>query len=128
MNAKHIALTVLAGVAAFLVVGVAVTELLAPRIEFSLFLGLPAGLLAAVIAMVAVAVGFGRDEAASRRVAVAVGTYGAVFLATAVAVGSVVGQGVLASMLVGVVAGLAAGGWTYVRDPSAGRRHGPNGA
>lgn len=119
MNLKHIALAVLAGIAAFLIVGIAVTELLSPRIEFSLFVGIPAGLLAGVVTVIAVALGLGRDEPGTRRVAVAFGIFGAVFVVATVLVGGLGGRGVLVSMLVGVVVGIVAGAASYRRGRTA---------
>lgn len=117
MNFKAIGLALLAGIAAFLVVGIAVTELLSPRIEFSLFVGIPAGLMAGVVAAAAVALWFGREDAGARRAAVALGAFGGAFLATTVAVGILAGVGLLASMLAGGVVGLAAAVLGYLRGP-----------
>lgn len=50
MDLRRLGVALVAGAAAFLLVGVAVTAVLEPTIEFSLFIGLPAGFIAAVIA------------------------------------------------------------------------------
>ena len=50
MNAKSLALALAAGTAAFLLVGVAVTEVTQPWVEFSLLLGMPAGVAAGAFA------------------------------------------------------------------------------
>lgn len=70
------------GLAAFLVVGVTVTELASARIEFSLFVGIPAGLLAGLVAAAFVAMRLGPNVAPERRrPALALAAFGVVFLA-----------------------------------------------
>jgi ABC-type antimicrobial peptide transport system permease subunit len=89
MHARTLALAVAAGLAAFLAVGAAVTEVALRWIEFSLFVGLPVGGVAGVTAAALVALGSG-DEASDRQRAVgaAVGAFGVAFLlAFTVAVG-----------------------------------------
>jgi hypothetical protein len=117
MSLRTIGLAFVAGVAAFLLVGVAVTELLAARIEFSLFVGIPAGIVAGAVVTALVALGVGRDDAGARRIAVAAGTFGAAFLVTTVAVAVLVGIGVVLSMAAGVVVGLVAALVGYLRGP-----------
>ena len=50
MNVRHLLLSSLGAAVSFLVVGVVVTELLAERIWPSLLVGIPAGLVAGVVA------------------------------------------------------------------------------
>jgi len=90
MDARTLALALAAGLATFLVVGAAVTEFALRWIEFSLFVGLPVGLVAGVTAAATVVLGSGDEASArSRRVAVAVGAFGVAFLLVfAVAVGA----------------------------------------
>lgn len=77
MNCKLLRLTLAAGVATFLIVGVAVTELLQSRIEFSLLVGSPVGLVAGAIAAGLVAWGTNNGASAQRRrLATAFGTFG----------------------------------------------------
>ena len=73
------------GIAAFLVVGVAVTELLGSVVGFSLFVGIPVGVLAAVVVAAFVLVG-SRPGAAGgrRRAALAVSGFSVTFLVVAV--------------------------------------------
>jgi len=112
MNLRFLGLTVAAGLATFLIVTVAVAELLQPRIEFSLLIGVPAGLAAGAVAATLVALG--STEAAPpqrRRVATAFGAFAASFLGVLAAgivlpVGTVVG--IVAGIVVGVVVAIAA--------------------
>jgi hypothetical protein len=116
MTLKSLGYALVAGIAAFLVVGVTVTELAAARIEFSLFVGLPAGIV--VGAAVAAAVAYGlRGEPTSRqhRLAGAVAGFGGGFLAALVVLSGLVGLGVVLSMGLGVVIGLMAAIVSYLR-------------
>ncbi|WP_135364083.1 hypothetical protein [Halosimplex halophilum] len=90
MHARTLAAAAVAGLAVFLAVGAAVTEFALRWIEFSLFVGLPVGLVAGATAAAAVVVGSGADASdRQRRVAAAVGAFGAAFLLVlAVAVGA----------------------------------------
>lgn len=116
MRPRTAGLALLAGLATFVVVGVVVTEFAAPQIEFSLFVGIPVGLVAGVAAAVVV---FARLEDPSperRRPALAVAGFGLGFV-----VAVVVGAGALglrnsvaipAATVVGVlVAAVAATLW-----------------
>ncbi|MFB6164705.1 MAG: hypothetical protein ABEJ31_06055 [Haloarculaceae archaeon] len=81
MNVRNFLLVAASGIAALLLVGVAVTELAAPAIEFSLFLGIPAGVAAGLGVAGLVAVGLGATSTpARRRASQAVGTFGLTFL------------------------------------------------
>ena len=80
MRARDIGLALTAGIAAFLLVGVLVTELAAARIEFSLFLGIPVGLVAGIATAAFVIVRLGNPDPAKRRVAQASGGFGVVFI------------------------------------------------
>lgn len=60
-------LALLAGIASFLVIAIAVTALLEPRIAFSALLGLPAGFLACVVVTGAIYLGLDADASRWRR-------------------------------------------------------------
>lgn len=105
MNFRSLGVTIAAGVATFLIVGVAVTELLQSSIEFSLLVGIPAGLIAG--ATVAAVVAWGVSEGAPagrRRVAVAFGTFAVTFLVVLVA-GVFLPTGTTLSIIVGIGVG-----------------------
>lgn len=80
MRTRAIGLAVVSGIAAFVLVGVIVTELAAPSIEFSLFVGVPAGLVAGVVTAILVFTGLERPSPARRRPAHAIAVFGAVFV------------------------------------------------
>lgn len=105
MNLRLLGFTLAAGIATFLIVGVAVTEVLQSRIEFSLLVGIPVGLVAGAVAAALIA--WGTTEGAPtqrRRVAIAFGAFAASFLV-------VFAAGVLlpAGTVVGILAGIAVG-------------------
>lgn len=115
MNLKSLAFALFAGLAAFVVVGVGVTATLESSIEFSVLLGIPAGLGAGAIAAAAVYLGIGDDAPAERRrVATAFGLFGAGLLATLVVLAAA-GQGITLSIVAGIVVGLVAGVVGYLR-------------
>ncbi|MFB6139888.1 MAG: hypothetical protein ABEJ26_05585 [Halosimplex sp.] len=89
METRTFALALAAGLAVFVVVGAAVTEFALRWIEFSLFVGLPVGVVAGVTAAALVVLGSaGGAPVRQRRVAAALGAFGVAFLlAFAVAVG-----------------------------------------
>ena len=113
-----------AGIATFLVVFVVVSEALLPFLEFSVFVGLPAGLVAGISIAVFVLVQFSRRKDRARPpLALTLGTFGITFLGVLViALGgfqtgvtiSITVAAVLGS-LVGLVAGVRAS-----RSPSDG--------
>ena len=116
MTLKSLGYALAAGIAAFLVVGATVTELAAARIEFSLFVGLPAGIVAGAAVAAAVAYGLGAETAPrQRRLAVSIASFGLGFLAALVVLSSLVGLGVVLSMGLGVVVGLVAAVVSYLR-------------
>ncbi|NHN49377.1 hypothetical protein G9464_17540 [Halostella sp. JP-L12] len=112
---KPLAMALAAGFAAFVVVGVAVTELALPWIEFSLFLGLPVGLVAGVSVAAAVYVGLSEDARGQhRRIAVATTGFGVVFLAVLILATVAVQRSVVSSLVLAVGAGMATAVLTYV--------------
>ena len=112
-----------AGIATFLVVFVVVSEALLPFLEFSVFVGLPAGLVAGVSVAVFVLVQFGRNEDRARRpLALALGTFGSTFLVGLVIALGGFQTGVTISITVAAVLGSLVGlvvGVRASRSPSA---------
>ena len=81
MRARTAGAALAAGIAALLVVGVVATELgTAAGIEFSLFVGIPAGVVAGVAAAAVVFLRLEDPDAARRRPAVALAGFGAAFV------------------------------------------------
>lgn len=121
MNFKSFVLALAAGIATFLIVGAGVATLVQPWIEFSVFVGIPVGLVAGAIAAVLVALGLGDAAPVERRrLAATFGAFAVGFLIVLVA-GSVATLGLTLSMLVGVVVGTIAALGTYLREPKVAR-------
>lgn len=80
MSLRNAGLGVAVGVAVFVVVGAVVTELAAPSIEFSLFIGLPAGFVAGIAVAAFVYLRLGAEEPTRQRPAIALTGFGAAFL------------------------------------------------
>ncbi|SFS10076.1 hypothetical protein SAMN05216559_3655 [Halomicrobium zhouii] len=117
MRLRNVALVVASGLAAFLAVGVAVTELLRPSIEFSLFVGLPAGVVAGVLVSAGVYLGLGDETSTGRRrVALAAGAFGGVFLAVLLVAAGLFGLGTLTALAFATLSGVAAAVATSVRS------------
>ena len=115
MNLKVFGLALAAGVATFIVAGVAVTELLQSRIEFSLLVGLPVGLVAGSLAAAVVARGVNEGEPPQRRrLATAFGAFGAGFLVV-LFVGIVLSLGTIISIVIGVAVGIIVAFASYFR-------------
>lgn len=121
MSLKSTLLALVAGVIAFLVVGVGVTELAQPKIEFSLFVGIPAGIVAGAFAASAVYVGTADSSRRSRRVGGSIAAFGAAFLLSMLVLGLVGNIGIVLSMPVSIVVALVAAGaiYVFVRDGAA---------
>ena len=117
MNLRTVGSALVAGAAALLVVGVVATELgTAAGIEFSLFVGIPAGLAAGVAAAAVVFLRLEDPDRSRRRPAVALAGFGvAFFLALLVAAG---GAGLRNSVAlpVAAVVGLVGAGVAVVWD------------
>lgn len=115
MHARTFGLAGLSGIAAFVLVGAVVTELLSQVIEFSLFLGIPAGLLAGVAAAFVVYARLDDPVQARRRPAIALAGFGAGFVVTLALGNLVVGLAnsiaLPAAAVVGVLAGVVAVLW-----------------
>lgn len=116
MNGKSLGLALAAGVATFLIVGVAITEFVQPWIEFSLFLGIPVGVAAGAFTAAAVYFGLADDELAQRRhIAGAFTRFGVVFLVMLIALGGLLNLGVTLALGIAFVVGLLVGIGAYVR-------------
>jgi hypothetical protein len=119
MHPRSIALALVAGIATLAAVGIAVTALLEPTVEFSVFVGFPAGVVAGALAAAVVSLRVGDDSPADRRrVALAFGAFGVGFLVTLLGL-AVAGQGVVLSTVVGLLVGLLAAVVGYRRGPKA---------
>ena len=117
MTLKSLGYALAAGLAVFLAVGVAVTELAGTWIDFSLFVGLPTGIVAGAAAAAVVAFGLsGGADLRLRRIAGGMAGFGVGFLLAVVGLG-VLGVGVVLSMGVAVVVGLVAAVVAYFRGP-----------
>jgi len=118
MNVKSLSLALLSGVAAFLIVGVAVTEFANSWIEFSLLLGIPAGLAAGAFTAGAVYLGLADDAPVGRRrVAGAFAAFGVGFIVALVVFGWIVNIGVTTAIIVSVVVAFAVAAVAYLRGP-----------
>ncbi len=116
MNPRTLGYAAAAGIATFLVVFAAVSELLLSYIEFSVLVGLPAGIAAGVLTAAVVLVLFARnDSETSRPLALALGTFGVAFLAVFVGLLGLQ-AGVTVSMAAATVLGLLAGTAVGVRS------------
>lgn len=117
MQLRGIALAFGSGLAAFLVVGVIVAEIGTTYTEFSVLVGVPAGLLAAVAVVVTVLLGYGESvPSRRRRVANTFGAFGLLLLVGLVVPVGAVGLPVATVTLwSGVGAGVVAVG-LYVRS------------
>ena len=109
MRTRTLVLALAAGAATFLVVTAAVSEALLPVIEFSVLVGLPAGVVAGVLsaAVVLLWAGEGSDPG-RRRAATAFGAFGAAFVT-----GWFLDLGGVASLIAGSVCGVVVGVGSY---------------
>lgn len=80
MDVKSLVLAAGVGLATFLLVGGAVTAILEQWIEFSLFIGIPVGLLAGVLAAGGIAVGLSEEASTRQRIAKIVAGFSLGFL------------------------------------------------
>lgn len=97
-------------------VGGAVAALLEPRIEFSLFLGIPAGLLSGVVVSAFVAAGLVARRSLRRRIATAAAGFSLVFLLSFGGLLLVLDAAVVVTLGLSVVLGLVAGVLGFVRS------------
>lgn len=127
MNLRLLGLTIAAGLATVIIVGVAVTELLQSQIEFSLLVGIPVGLFAG--AVVAALVAWGTTEGAPtqrRRVAIAFGAFATSFLAV-LAAGVVLPIGTVLGITLGIGVGVVVAIVSYWRTTGRTLEH-PDGS
>jgi|GEM_PF-277426 hypothetical protein len=118
MDFKSITLALLSGIAVFLIVGVAVTEFAQSWIEFSLLLGIPAGLATGAFTAAAVYLGFADDAPVGRRrIAGTFAAFGVGFIVVLVVLGWIVNIGVTTAIVSSVVVALAVAGVAYLRGP-----------
>lgn len=124
MDSKSLFLAFGAGLATFLLVGGAVTALFEQWVEFSLFIGIPVGLLAAVVVAGGVAASLTADAPAKkRRIAGLVSGFSLGFLGALAALLLVWDGGVTASLGVSIVVGLAGSilfDWMNLLEPADG--------
>lgn len=116
MRARTLGYAAGAGIATFLVVFVAVSEVLLPYIEFSVLVGIPAGLVAGSLAAAFVLTQTGQKANSTRRgLARALGTFGVVLL-VAFALALVLQLSATISIVVATAIGLLAGAGVFVRN------------
>lgn len=121
MTLKSLGLALAAGITAFLVVGVAVTEIAQPWIEFSLFLGIPAGIVAAAFTAAAVYLGLADDAPASRRrIAGTFAAFGVAYLAALVVLGGIVNIGMALAIVISAGIALVVAAAAYIRGSNRG--------
>jgi len=129
MDYRSLVGALLSGVAVFLVVGVAVTEFAGSWIEFSLLLGIPAGLAAGVFTAGAVYLGLADGAPADRRrVAGAFVAFGVAFLIGLVALGWVLNIGVTTAIIVSIVVAVVVAVVAYLLGPTGNHGDGRNSA
>lgn len=118
MNPNSVSLALLSGIAVLLIVGVAVTEFTQPWIEFSLFVGIPAGLATGAFTAGAVYLGLADDAPDDRRrVAGSFAAFGAGFILALVVFGLIVNTGVTTAIVSSVVVALAVAAVAYLGGP-----------
>lgn len=118
MDLKSVTLALLSGIVVFLTVGAAVTEFTQRWIEFSLFVGIPAGLATGAVTVAAVYFGLTDDAPVDRRrIAGAFAGFGVGFILVLVVFGWIVDTGVAAAIVVSLVVALTVGALAYLRAP-----------
>lgn len=118
MDFKSVTLALLSGIAAFLIVGVAVTEFAQSWVEFSLFLGIPAGIVTGAFTVAAVYLGLANDAPVGRRrIAGAFAAFGVSFIVALVVLGWIVNIGVTTAIVSSVVVALVVAAVAYLRGP-----------
>ena len=118
MKFKSLTLALLSGIAAFLIVGVAVTEFAQSWIEFSLFLGIPTGLATGAFTAGVVYLGLADDAPVGRRRAAgSFAAFGVGFLVALVVFGWILNIGVTTAIIVSVVVALGVAVLAYLRGP-----------
>ncbi|MFB6211815.1 MAG: hypothetical protein ABEI76_09780 [Halobacteriales archaeon] len=113
MNLRNALFGVIVAVAGFLVVGVAVTELAAKEIEFSLFLGLPAGIVGGLVFGWVTTRWLSSDVAEHRHRGAALAGFGVGFLTVVLGLTVVGGMRNSRALPIGAGIGIAIGGLLY---------------
>ncbi|MFB6085914.1 MAG: hypothetical protein ABEJ84_03775 [Halodesulfurarchaeum sp.] len=109
--------------AAGLLIGGAVTALLEPRMAFSLLLGIPAGLLAGVVAAGAVAVGLTSENSRRRQIGRGIAGFSLAFLSSFAAALLALDLGTVVSLGLALVIGLAGSAFAVRRGPPETAEH-----
>lgn len=125
MSVRNALLGVVVTVAGFIVVAVAVTELAARAIEFSLLIGLPVGGLVGVVLGGITYLWLGDEDPRWRRLGAALAGFGAVFLALLVSLVTVAGLRNSQALPVAGVAGVVVGVGVYLWFRRANREVAP---
>lgn len=115
MHARNVLLAAVTGFAGFMLATVAVTALLEPRIEFSIFVGLPVGILVGLVVTWYVYSRLTRDQSGGRRTATAL-VAAAVGFVVGFAIPATVGVGLTISMTVAVATAVVAGLVSYWQE------------
>lgn len=115
MELRDVALAVVSGLATFVIVGVAVTEVTAEWIEFSLFVGIPAGVISGVAVTLVVYLGLTSETPGTRRpIAIGLGTFGGVFILVLV-LGLIINTPTVTVLLVATAVGVVGGIIAFAR-------------
>lgn len=116
MNFRSTVRVIAVGLTTFLVITVAVTELLQSRIEFSLLVGIPVGLVAGVIITALLVRGFADGPSERERWISA--SFGAVSIAVLVVIvaGALLQVGTTMAAIAGTIVGLVTAVWLSRRD------------
>lgn len=118
MQLRTVGSAAAAGLASFLVTFVAVSELLLPDIEFSVLVGIPAGLVVGAIVAAFVLLHSGRETTQTHhRLAWALGTFGVVHLITFLVATAGLRFGAVVSLGGATAVGLIVGVVVYVYSP-----------
>lgn len=116
MNARNALLAAVTGFAGFMLATVGVTALLEPRIEFSVLVGLPVGVVAGMLLTWLVYTRLTSPEGSGRRGAIALVAGGIAFVA-AMALTVIVDVGLTLSISIATGVTLAIAIGTYWQDP-----------
>lgn len=115
MRIRTLGYAAAAGIATFLVVFVVVSEALLPYIEFSVLVGIPAGLFVGVLVAAFVLTQLGKEDDRTRRgIAYALGAFGVTLLIVFV-LATTLQVGVTISLLGAVIVGVLVGIGVFVR-------------
>lgn len=106
---------IITGVSGFIIFGVIATEIASPYIEFSVFVGIPVGLIAGLVLTALVIATLGTDDPAKRRSGASVASFGIAFLVVALLVAGILRLRISLSLIIGGVAGIIGAVATYVR-------------